>query len=344
MRRTRDRDPAPIREFADRGVIWLFGRPEHVRDLIALIDAELASSFDWNRAERINRSLISRDLEKQESDVIYLAPYRDRSGEALVYLLLEHQSQPHPAMGYKLLGYMKELWDAFDRNRPKRNRERGGLPPIVPIIFYTGGRRWLLPQTLEVVPNAPDALRRFGLRFEPAVLSLRERPPEAFTGSTVAAALRVLREAEAPTERLRKALSAAIIELERYATGQPASWREVIHFLLLLVRHKRKPAEREALYQIVTESVARPRRTTVRTIIKTDAQELIEQGEAQGIIKGIERGILQGERKTLRRQLEVKFGPLPDDLLARIDQAGEAEFEEMAVKILTAQSFAEFLT
>jgi hypothetical protein len=58
----------PVREFADRGTLWLLESPENLRDLIRLVAAEIADKLDFTRAERVNRSFIPDDLRKQEAD------------------------------------------------------------------------------------------------------------------------------------------------------------------------------------------------------------------------------------------------------------------------------------
>src|SRR5579862_5422199 len=92
----------PIREFADRGVLWLLEPPRNLRDLLALVAHEIADRLDFDRAERINRSFIPEDLHKQEADLLYRVPYRKGKGkgEVWIYILLEHQSRPDRLMGF----------------------------------------------------------------------------------------------------------------------------------------------------------------------------------------------------------------------------------------------------
>jgi flagellar biosynthesis/type III secretory pathway protein FliH len=58
----------PIREFADRGTLWLLEAPQNLRGLLRLVAAEIAEPLDFARAERINRSFVPDDLHKQEAD------------------------------------------------------------------------------------------------------------------------------------------------------------------------------------------------------------------------------------------------------------------------------------
>ena len=75
MRLPDDTEP-PVREFADRGTKWLLDLPENLRGLLRLAAENLAERLDFERAERINRTFIPEDLQKQEADVVYRVPYR----------------------------------------------------------------------------------------------------------------------------------------------------------------------------------------------------------------------------------------------------------------------------
>src|SRR5436305_801327 len=86
-----------VREFHDRGALWLFEDPQQLQDLLRILEPALAEQLDFQRARRENRSFIPADLLKQESDLIYLVPLRGARRQAVwVYLLLEHQSKPDP--------------------------------------------------------------------------------------------------------------------------------------------------------------------------------------------------------------------------------------------------------
>lgn len=93
----------PVREFHDRGALWLFEDPQQLRELLQILEPALAVLLDFTRARRENRGLIPADLQKQESDLILLVtPRGARQQHVWVYLLLEHQSKPDPLMGLRL--------------------------------------------------------------------------------------------------------------------------------------------------------------------------------------------------------------------------------------------------
>src|ERR1700710_51934 len=95
--------PSPyiIREFNDRGTLWLLEDPAFLQDFLRILDASLAENLDFAQAQRINRNFIAADLLKSESDLIYRVPYRSGESEVLVYVLLEQQTQSDGLMSFR---------------------------------------------------------------------------------------------------------------------------------------------------------------------------------------------------------------------------------------------------
>ena len=104
-------DERVIRDFNDRGLIWLFESPSIFGDLARLLSAELAAKLDFSRAERMNRSLVPDTLYKQEADLIYQIPYLKEKGEVCVTLISENQSNPDKQMWLRYLSYEVRIWE-----------------------------------------------------------------------------------------------------------------------------------------------------------------------------------------------------------------------------------------
>lgn len=117
--------PSPyiVRDFNDRGTLWLLEDPSFLKEFIRILDASLAEDLDFTQAQRINRSFIAADLQKLESDLIYKVPHRSDEREVLVYVLLEQQTRKNRLMPLRLYEYRGELWSAQVRSgRIVRNR------------------------------------------------------------------------------------------------------------------------------------------------------------------------------------------------------------------------------
>lgn len=122
-------DDPPIREFADRGILWLLESPQNLADLLRLLSTELAAQLDFTRVQRINRSFVPPNLHKQEADMLVRIPFREPTLprlETLVYILVEHQSEPDEIMGLRLLSYLVQVWEKPSRHAVKRFGRLGG--------------------------------------------------------------------------------------------------------------------------------------------------------------------------------------------------------------------------
>ena len=57
--------------------------------------------------------------------------------------------------------------------------------------------------------------------------------------------------------------------------------------------------------------------------------------------KGVQAGLQQGQRTTLQKQLEARFGPLSASAQERLDSLGPERLEALALELLKAQSLQE---
>lgn len=68
----------------------------------------------------------------------------------------------------------------------------------------------------------------------------------------------------------------------------------------------------------------------------TAADQLREEGRRDGIAKGQLEGIAKGQRQTLLKQLQRKFGHVPEPIAARVASASSDDLDRWLDRILTA--------
>ncbi len=334
----------PIREFADRGTLWLLELPENLHALVRLMAADLADHLDFSRAQRENRSFIPDDLHKQEADLLYRVPFRVGTGEVWIYVLLEHQSKPDKTMGLRLLGYMVEIWQAQQRGWKDNHTPyaKWKLFPILPLVFYTGKRKWKTPLSLAALMDVPTLLKPFTPAFETLLLRLHETPPDTLmqAGSAVAFALRALQAADEPKEVLEQALHEVVSLLDALPQSAKAEWSWAMRFLYLLVLNKRDADEQEELKDVMEEAVLH-KRDEYKEVKMTGAQALINQGKREGRKEGRQEGKQEGRLEIILEQLEVRFGPLSEATVASVNALPANRLSAITRRILTAASLAE---
>jgi hypothetical protein len=239
---------------------------------------------------------------------------------------------------------MVQVWDLqrhhWDQERVPAARRR--LAPIVPLVFYTGKRRWSAAPGLDAVMHAPGVLRRFVPRHETLFVGL-DGLPEASDGlSPLATVLRVLRAADGDTEAMKAALATAMRELEALPPGSQDEWRRATQYLVLLVRHKRTVDEQDALNQALADAIVGERHEEVNEMTMTGAQALLQEGHRLGVDEGHRLGVDQGRHEAFKAlltlQLERRFGPLDDAQRGKIATLTDEQASLLGVRLLDARS------
>jgi hypothetical protein len=72
-------------------------------------------------------------------------------------------------------------------------------------------------------------------------------------------------------------------------------------------------------------------------------QQGVQQGIQQGVQQGIQQGLQQGEARLLERQLRLKFGELPQDVLRRLAEADEPTLLAWSERVLSASRLDDVL-
>lgn len=136
----------------------VLGVPENMASqLRAVLPPEVAARLDLARLVRVPGSFVDETLKWRHSDLLFTAPVEGR--DALVYVLVEHQSSSDPLMALRMLRYITRIWDRYLDEHPGARR----LPPVIPVVVHQGPGRWNSPQQLleliDLDPGGKDAMQ-----------------------------------------------------------------------------------------------------------------------------------------------------------------------------------------
>ncbi|MCY3550397.1 MAG: Rpn family recombination-promoting nuclease/putative transposase [Candidatus Poribacteria bacterium] len=291
-----------IEHFPDRSIRRLFQNKLNVEALVKMIEPDLATLIDFDALVPASSTFISETLREQQADLLFSVPFRSRdtSETLFIHILIEHQSTVDEMMGFRVLFYMMLIWDRYRRewenqNAPKNKRK---LPPILPIVFYTGDRHWETPLALEAVMDIPAELSRFVPRFGTLFLGVKSADVETLTGkgSLLGWLLRVLQNENSDKESLSCALVEAVSFLESLDASEALQKREALVYLLMLIFHRRPVDEREELVRLVEE---RTSDKEISTMAETTAEFLLA--------RGIERGARETTIENILSVLTARF-------------------------------------
>ncbi len=283
----------------------MLSNPEHLRGLLEIIGSDLASSLDFSKVERVNTTFVADNLREQESDLVFLLPFRDTDAtEVLIYILIEHQSTRDPVMGFRLLFYMCQVWDQQRQQWVSENvpKSEWRFRPIIPVVFYTGSQAWKpTPPSLEALMDVPQALLRFLPRFETLFLSVKTEPDANLvkTDSPFGWLMTVFKHEDAPeTAVFVSALERLGEHLGTLSDSERGAWEQAIYYLYLLVFYRRSVDERSTLEKILSEHQKALKLSEQEVeLMQSMAEHYLQQGIQQGIEQGRQQGIEQGARQ-----------------------------------------------
>jgi predicted transposase/invertase (TIGR01784 family) len=315
----------------------VFGQPEHARGMLrAIAPAVLAEALDWSTLTLQPGSFVDAVLSSQHTDLLYSTTWRD-GGEALVYLLFEHQSAPptEALMAERLLRYQGRIWDHWRVDHPRVKK----LPMILPIVMYHGKTPWSEPRSFDALLDVPASLRPavepYLVRFEYVLYDLSEISEDELRGGA-----------------MRTALAKLVSMCLKYARTR-ADFLQILSRWMDVAREViRAPHGLEALAQVmryileVNENVEpedlrglleRALGPEAKETIMTAGQRLIEQGRQQGIQQG-----MQG---VLLRLLRQRFGDAVDaQVEQRIATASLDQVEAWTGRVLSATTLAAVIS
>jgi predicted transposase/invertase (TIGR01784 family) len=319
----------------------ILGRPEHARGALrSVVPVAMGEALDWPTLAPVPGNFIDPALRERFTDVLFSVTWRG-GGEALVYVVFEHQSSVDDRMAFRLLRYLVHIWERWLKAHPRAR----ALPLIIPVVLYHGAKPWSSPVAFDALLDIPEAVRPVIAeqlpRFTYVVDDLSEVPDEqlrarAMTalGKLVAVCFKYARTRSDFLEILSR--WATVVREAANAPNGLEAFALVMHYILLVSDH----VEHDELRSFV-DRVAGPE---AEETVMTAGERLIQQGEERGLQRGLQEGIQQGERALLLRLLRKRFGTQVDaDAERRVAAASPGQVATWAERVLSATTLEELL-
>ncbi|HEX8611454.1 MAG TPA: Rpn family recombination-promoting nuclease/putative transposase [Telluria sp.] len=318
----------------DLGYRSLFAHPELVRDLITdFTPFKLFDSIALSCFKRVNCSYVSERASVRENDIVWRVQVGDRF--LYVYILLEFQSSVDRWMALRMQTYIGLLY----QDLVKRHEFSPGLllPPVLPVVFYNGARRWSASMELAgLVMQAPAELAALQPSQRYVLIDQQRLDRTALEANTNLLALIFRFELSSTPDILREAASALITWLS--ASPQDSLRRSVAKWANRLVT-RRYGEPGPFSFDDVEELADMGRK------FDTWAEEFeyvgFQKGCAEGMAKGKAEGKVIAIREILHALLRGRFGGLPAPAAERIEMATQPELEQWIGRVLTASSLAD---
>jgi hypothetical protein len=340
-----------VRQFKENGMKMLLEHPANVRDVLRLADVPWFDEIGFDRIQEIKTTFIRRNYRHLQSDIALTAPLGG-SGRAerklLIYILIEHQSEPDRLMPLRLADSQVQIFRYQVRQwlQTHASESQICLSPVLPVVFYTGLRRWPEVGTLADVIERGDEFREVTPIVErPMYLNLPELPPDQLQdkGGYFGWVLRLLQQRHTRLAEFRQLLRDAVAHLDGMEAGDRARWLDLLSFVGAMIYHERSETEHVELHETIEHSVCRDEsRREVAKMSKTMADVLIERGRTEGRIEGQTETAIETRQQTLIRLLRRRFGKVPTKVTRAINATKATEqLDDWLDRFATAQRLEE---
>ena len=293
-----------------------FADPEMVRHLLALLPADAVAGLDTSRLRRLHSKQVGKGARQRVADMAWAvgAPTPERP-DAEALLVFEFQSAPHAHMALRMEAYVALL----RQEMVAKLRPAAGLPPVLPVLVYTGDRPWRPPSLRQLTAPTPAGLRRWQPELEMLTLDATKLSAEDGEVNPAAALLRLQRcrrPAELPG--LAAALFGALRRNGLLALAEQLSDALMQMLAVRFGGDETGTGHAEEL-QRALRYMEEPRMLA----------ETVTQWRQEALDEGMRRGMSEGERTLLRHLAAGRFGVATGDALAAL-LANEEDVERLA--------------
>ena len=281
----------------------------------------IKQAADFSQLQLCAGSYIDAELKTSFSDLLFSIPLAGYPG--YLYTLVEHQSTPDKLMPFRLLKYLCAIW--------QQHIEQSGesqLPLIYPLVFYHGQQPYPYSTDIKDLIAAPQNL----------IEAVWGQPFQLIDTHILA------------DDELKQRYWSGIMEylLKYSAVRDILPYLQAVQPLLYFID---KAGAQDYISRIVRYVIATGEVPNQQDVIDTLKQGLSEQAASEIMTiaeqlrqQGYLRGISEGEAAILTRQLQRKFGTIPEHYLSRIRQADANTLLIWGEQLLFAESLPEIFT
>ena len=330
----------------------LFKDPEMVASLLReLVNLDLAEELDFSSLRLLSGDYVTDDLRQRFNDVVWRVQWKN--SDEYVIIMMEFQSSVDPWMAMRAEEYAMLL--LRDLTKQGVVNPRIGVPPVLPIVIYTGEGKWTAAKEVSelVAPQPPAAKRLLAyLRHRRYVLidtkQLTADDTRKYSGL---AAKFFIAEHAAPDEL-------APLLLDLISTLKGRRYAELRRLLLQWFRYIILPK--------AGISIDFSENTTLEGAVAMYAEAFntwkekfraecmvegkvagIAEGRAEGIAEGIAEGkakLIEELQKAVQNALECHFAPLPPSAGEDIKKVSDPdELQDLLVFVWKVKTLQEAL-
>ncbi len=254
----------------------------------------------------------------------------------LLYALVEHKSYEDERVGWQFHRGMYACMEQAVREDAQWRQ----LPAVLPLLLYHGQKEWRIPNEFMFLVDADEALHPWLLNFRFPVVDLGPIPDKRLSrDARLRAGLMALKYGTRDPQTQMDALE----DITAALVDAPEILLSVLLYLLTTFPNLDEKHVRQVIRRINPQEEAEMMSQFAQEILAKGKSEWAAMVRQEGRQEGEQIGEQKGEAKILTRQLQRRFGNLPEWASDKIAKAELSTLEEWSLRILDAPTLESVL-
>lgn len=263
---------------------------------------KLNRKIQENQIIQYPTDFITRYYKDKHSDIIYKLKNKP------VYFLVEHQSTIDPQMPLRLYEYIGEIM--------RKEENKGIYPIVVPIVIYTGFKKWKVPTDLAQKQYQSLNYKKYEINLKYNLITAEDYTfEELLEKKTLFSSIMIIEKSKSREEintQMNKVIEVITNPKDKEALSEiiiniiePMIGREKVSKMLEKINNKEE-LEMSPFTKTLLDLEHKAWKKGMREGKEEGKAQGIKEGIKEGIEQGIEQGILNTAKKMLKKNMQMK--------------------------------------
>lgn len=300
-------------------------------EILKFINQFIYSGYEIKTDDIITftNSYVTEKYKSKEADLVYKLKNEE------IFFLIEHQSTIDVRMPYRILNYCIDIMHEWCKNQ--RFNKTKEYPIIVPIVIYTGDRKWKVPQNFKEKQVSVSVFENYKINLQYNLIEINRLSDKYLLNLDSMFGYSMLIEKAKNKDDLINKLNLIIKN-----TSNEDFLRELQNIILYALDGALCGIEKKDLIKKIDEKVGDKYMSTLidrltaenRRVLNEGIQKGLETGIKTGIKTGMKTGMRDGRKKerkeVVKKMLLMDF---KDDIILSVSGVTKKELEEIKNKI-----------
>ena len=278
-------------------------------EAIALINQAIKIKLKAEEIEKYTSSFVSKIFQNREADIVY--KYKNKN----IFFLIEHQTKIDYSMSYRILEYEIEIMKSAIDIRKVKNKEYK-LPLVIPIVLYTGKKKWDAKRYLEESQETLDDVKIKAGNYN--LVDINDfKKEELLQGKTLISKMMLLEKSESTEESIEM--------LEKIIPNTNKEEKELLKRVISILFGE-KLGEEKTKELIEKIDGGEEKMLALVDMIRNENKMYINMGKKEGREEGRKEGRKNRNIEIAQKLLKIK---MPISQISEVTELTEKEIEKL---------------